>query len=182
MASVPASGPGPNTATNSSAHTSELIEREVTKTNLANRLSAEIGRHVARRKQADRHRHHDGDDGAERGDVKGLDQAFQRRPDIGQVRRPHPAQQIDHLVRRVVEEFGNDVDRAQRNDEGCDREQIEAEARQPLQRRKALPIAVQALGDGHWNTRRAQPDTISAIMIRLTMMMRMASTTSKSKR
>ena len=43
MASVPASGPGPKTATNSSAQTSELIDREVTKTNLANRLSARFG-------------------------------------------------------------------------------------------------------------------------------------------
>ena len=43
IAKVPASGPGPNTATNNSAHTSELIEREVTKMNLAIRLSGRLG-------------------------------------------------------------------------------------------------------------------------------------------
>ena len=43
MAKVPASGPGPNTATNSSAQTSELIDRDVTKTSLAIRFSGRLG-------------------------------------------------------------------------------------------------------------------------------------------
>ncbi len=43
IARVPASGPGPNTATNSSAQTREFTEREVTNTNLANRFSARLG-------------------------------------------------------------------------------------------------------------------------------------------
>src|SRR5579871_375747 len=43
IARVPARGPGPNMATNRRAHIKELIDREVTKTNLANRLSARFG-------------------------------------------------------------------------------------------------------------------------------------------
>ena len=43
MVNVPASGPGPNTATNRSAQTSELIDRDVTKTNFAMRFNGRLG-------------------------------------------------------------------------------------------------------------------------------------------
>ena len=42
--------------------------------------------------------------------------------------------------------------------------------------------AVEMFGHRHWNTLRAQPDNISASIMRLTMTIRIASTTSKSKR
>ena len=132
IANVPASGPGPNTATNSSAQTSEFTDREVTKTNFANRFSGRLGVTLRAASSPDRHRENDGDDGAERGDVQRLDQAVQCRPDIARIRRPHALEQIAHLLRRVVEEFRDDLDRSQRHDQCRDGAEIEGETRQTL--------------------------------------------------
>ena len=68
------------------------------------------------------------------------------------------------------------------NDQSRDGKEIERETREPPERRETLPFPVKPRRDVHWNTFRAQPERISAIMIRLTMAIRMASTTSKSNR
>ena len=120
MASVPASGPGPNTATKSSAQTSELIEREVTKMNFANRLSGGFG--VTLRAAS-----------RPTGSARTIamivpsvamcsvsTMPFERRADIGRIRRPHPREQVDHLVRRVVEKLRDHIDRSQRGDQSRD--------------------------------------------------------------
>ncbi len=92
MASVPASGPGPNTATNSSAHTSELIEREVDED--------EFGEQVERERCGVTLRAASRPTGTATTMAMSVPSvamcrvsmsAFERRPDIGQVRRPHPA-------------------------------------------------------------------------------------------
>jgi len=88
MAKVPASGPGPNTATNNSAQTNELIDREGDEHELCEQIERQVRRDVAGGKQSDGNREHDRDDGAHRGDVQGLDQAGQCRFDIAGIERP----------------------------------------------------------------------------------------------
>src|SRR4051794_16114632 len=110
-----------------------------------------------------------------------LDEGVPGRPKIAPVHRPHAPEQVAHLRRRVVEELRNDLDRAQRQHHGGGRD-IEGVARQALHRGEAPPVALKAGRDAHWNTRLAQPDTISAAMISATMTIRIASTKSKSKR
>ncbi len=111
IASVPASAPGPNTATKNSAQIMACTERVATRMKRPILLRTTETRDVAG--------HHERDGCAmatarmvpERRGVQRLDQ--RRCTDLRiprPVDRPHAREQVDGLLRRVVEEFGNDLD------------------------------------------------------------------------
>src|SRR5690606_40870544 len=52
----------------------------------------------------------------------------------------HAVEQVAHLVWRVVEEFGNDVDGAGRLHDRNDEQQIQRKAQQALPHRVAMPL------------------------------------------
>ena len=133
IASVPASAPGPNTATKNSAQTMACTERVATRMKRPMVLSTTERVMLRATMQRDQARQRDREDGAERRRMQRLDQ--RRVHDLripGPVDRPHAGEQVGGLLRRVVEEFRNDLDGAQRPDDGDQRQQIERRAHDAL--------------------------------------------------
>ena len=88
-----------------------------------------------RREQAQRHRHEDRQYRPQRRDVQRLDQRVVHALGIERPGdRPHALEQIGHLLRRIVEEFGDDLHRAQAQPDRGHQAEIEREAREALPR------------------------------------------------
>src|SRR5712691_11628192 len=137
-------------------------------------------RDVARGQQRDEACQEDGEDRAERRRVQRLDQrrvhAFAvPRP----VDRPHAGEHLRGLRRRVLQEFGNDLDGLDRPEHREHGEQIEARAQDALGERKAPPTARYGRRRGrHWNSLRIQPERISPTVTVATMASTMVRTKS----
>ena len=101
-----------------------------------------VGRDIVGSRQADRKGDDYRNDRAERGDVQGFNQGFMHTLRIMRKRdRPHPAQQIGHLLGRVEQKLRDHLDRPDRDDHRRDYCQIDGKTRQPLHRRKTAPLA-----------------------------------------
>ena len=140
---------------------------------------------VARDHERDQARDRNRQNGAERRRMQRLDQRLVHDLGIpGPVDRPHAHEQIDGLLRGVIEEFGDDLDRPQRPDDGNEHRDVERGAHHPLGEGEALPAAQRGArgsggeGSAHWNSLRIQPETISPIMTTAMMASTMVSTKS----
>src|SRR5262249_1347806 len=124
-------------------------------------------------------------DGAERGGVQRLDQRRVHHLRVpGPIDRPHAREQIDGLLRRVVEELRDDLDRLERPHDRDQHREVEGGAHDAFARREALPPAQMSSRSGrrersaHWNSLRMKPETISPSMIAAVMASTMVSTKS----
>ena len=182
IASMPASAPGPNTATKNSAHTMACTERVATRMKRPMVLRTTERVMLRATSSATGARHRDREDGPERRGVQRFHQC--RMHDLripAPVDRPHAHEQVGGLLRRVVEEFRDDLDGAQRPDHRDDDQEIERGAHDALRQREALPLPRPSGGDvggGHWNILRIQPDTISPTMTMAMIASTMVSTKS----
>jgi hypothetical protein len=136
--------------------------------------------HIARNHERDQARHDDREQRAERCGVQGFQQrGVHDRRIPAPVDRPHPHEQVGGLLRRVVEEFRDDLDGAQRPYDRDHGHEIEAGAQDALRQREALPPArLHGFGAAHWNILRIQPDTISPTITTAMMASTMVSTKS----
>ena len=140
IASVPASAPGPNTATKNSAHTIACTERVATRMKRPMVLSTTERVMLRATSSATRLAIATARMRAERRGVQRLDQG--RVHDLrvpGPVDRPHAREQVGGLLRRVVEEFRDDLDAAQRPHDRDQHDEIERRAHDALGEREALP-------------------------------------------
>ena len=102
-------------------------------------MAGQVGRH----QQAKGNGQHDGEQGTERSDVQGLDQSgLDVAAEVGPVDGPHAGEHVAHLLGRIVEELGDDLDVAQRLHHGQGDDQPHGETQEALQGRMALPFAL----------------------------------------
>jgi hypothetical protein len=68
--------------------------------------------------------------------------------------RPHPFEEIGHLLRGVVQEFGDYFDGAKRHDARGHDPEVEGETREPLPGRITQPFAIEdcSRAGAHWKS------------------------------
>ena len=169
IAIVPASAPGPNTATKNSAQIIACTERVATRMKRPMALSTTERVMLRATRSATRLAIDDREDGAERRRMQRLQQRCMHDLRIpGPVDRPHAGEQIDGLLRRVVEELRDDLDAAERPHDGDQRHEIEGRAHDPLLRARSAANGAAACwperSGAHWNSLRIQPERISPTM------------------
>ena len=177
IAQMPAIGPGPKMATKTSAQTTVLTDREATRMSRPMAQVAVLNVVLRAARKATGKGHRDGRQGAERGDVHGLDQRTQDHVQVGPIRRIHADQQIGGLDVGIEQVDPSDVERAERGRGNEQHPQVPGVADQRLARAEAAPdlrISPAMLVDGHRRRFRIQLEKISPRNTRLMMTIRMA--------
>ena len=116
---------------------------------LGKEVQPPVGREVVRGQDGERQGGNQGEDGAEGRDVEGFHQRRMHRDAVvGVIRREHAPHHVEHLFRRVPEEFPDDVDVTQRQQHSDADAQPESGAGEFLPEGVPLPQAFGKRGVG----------------------------------